>query len=261
MSTDGAFKISAIDRICDILDLLQSDPRGLSSAQVAEGAEMSASSALRYLTALEARRYVERNEHGDYEIGMAFVPFVSRQLEQLTRRARPWLERLRDAFEETVNLAMLDRHGVTYLDIVESPRSVQWAARPGDRDGIHATALGKAVAARLPTNRVKQILAAEGMPRRTPATITDVHEYLDELAEVRQRGWAFDNGENEPDARCVAVPLTGSHLPLALSLSAPASRLPFERAAEIAAVLTDVAARVTEDHGRQGRPPGSPRPH
>ena len=249
MPIDGAFTISAVDRICDILDLLQSDPRGLSFAQVAEGAEMSANSTLRYLTALEARRYVERNEHGDYEIGMAFVPFVSRQLEQLTDRAHPWLERLRDAFEETVNLAVLDRHGVTYLDIVESPASVQWEARAGDRDGIHSTALGKAVAAHLSTKRVEQILAAEGMPRRTPATITDVHEYLDELAEVRQRGWAFDNGENELGGRCVAVPLTGSHLPLALSLSAPASRLPVERAEEIAAVLADVASRVTNNSG------------
>jgi IclR family acetate operon transcriptional repressor len=247
MPIDGAFTISAVDRICDILDLLQSDPRGLSSAQVAEGAEMSANSALRYLTALEARRYVERNEQGDYEIGMAFVPFVSRQLEQLTRYAHPWLERLRDAFEETVNLAVLDRQGVTYLDIVESPASARWAARAGDRDGIHSTALGKAVAAHLSTKRVKQILTAEGMPRRTAATITDVHEYLDELDEVRQRGWAFDNGENEPGGRCVAVPLTGSHLPLALSLSAPASRLPVERAEEIASVLADVAARVTKD--------------
>jgi IclR family transcriptional regulator, acetate operon repressor len=249
MPVDGAFKISAVDRICDILDLLQSDPGGLSSAQVAEGAEMPASSALQYLTALEARRYVERNEHGDYEIGMAFVPFISRQLEQLTRRARPWMERLSDAFEETVNLGVLDRQGVTYLDIVESPRSVRWAARAGDRDGIHSTALGKAVAAHLSTKRVRQVLAAEGMPRRTPATITDIHEYLAELAEVRQRGWAFDNGENEPGGRCVAVPLTGSRLPLALSVSAPASRLPVERAEEIAAVLADVAARVTEDSG------------
>ena len=91
MRIDGAFKISAVDRICDILDLLQSDPGGLSSTQVAEGAEMSASSALDYLTALEARRYVERNEHGDYEIGRAFLPFVARQLEQLTQRAHPWM--------------------------------------------------------------------------------------------------------------------------------------------------------------------------
>lgn len=215
--------------------------------QVAEGAEMSTSSALQYLAALEARRYVERNERGDYEIGLAFVPFVSHQLQRLTHFARPWLERLRDAFEETVNLAVLDRQGVTYLSIVESPRSVRWAARAGDRDGIHSTALGKAAAAHLPTKRVEQILSAEGMPRRTPATITDIHAYLAELAEVRQRGWAFDDGENEPGGRCVAVPLTGSRLPLALSLSAPASRLPFDRAEEVASVLTDVAARLIQE--------------
>jgi IclR family acetate operon transcriptional repressor len=108
---------------------------------------------------------------------------------------------------ETVNLGVLGGEGVTYLDIVESPRSVRWEARAGGRDGIHSTALGKAIAAQLPGGRVRDILTVAGMPRKTTATITDLQQYLDELACVRERGWAFDGSENEPDGCCVAVPL------------------------------------------------------
>lgn len=250
---DSSYTIRAADRVCDILDLLLEDTGGVSLVQVAEVTALPKSSAFRYLATLEARRFVERDDDGNYRLGLAFLPFQSRQLELLTQRARPRLEQLRNKFEETVNLGMLDGNRVTYLDIVESQRSVRLAARPRDRDRIHSTALGKAIAAHLPVERVRDILATEGMPRLTAATITDTQAYLTEIAEVRERGWALDDGENEPDGRCVAVPLVGSRLPLAVSVSAPASRLPVQQVAEVATVLADVAAHLTEDFGGQPR--------
>jgi IclR family acetate operon transcriptional repressor len=252
---ESAYTIRAVDRVCDILDLLLEDTDGVSLVQVAEVTELPKSSAFRYLATLEARRFVERDDAGDYRLGLAFLPFQSRQLELLTQRARPRLEQLRNKFEETVNLGMLDGNRVTYLDIVESLRSVRLAARPGDRDWVHSTALGKAIASRLPVERVRDILATEGMPRLTAATITDPQAYLAEIDVVRDRGWALDDGENEPDGRCVAVPLAGSRLPLALSLSAPAGRLPMDHVEEIAVVLADVAAQLAEDFGGHPREP------
>jgi IclR family acetate operon transcriptional repressor len=248
---DSAYKIRAVERVCDILDLMLEDTEGVSLVRVAEVTDLPKSSAFRYLATLEARRFVERDDDGDYRLGLAFLPFQSRQLELLTQRARPRLEQLRNKFDETVNLGMLDGNRVIYLDIVESMRSVRLAARPGDRDHIHATALGKAIASRLPEERVRDILTAEGMPQMTAATITDPDVYLAEIAQVRDRGWALDNGENEPDGRCVAVPLSASRLPLALSVSAPAGRLPMDRVEETAAVLADIATQLAEDFGGQ----------
>ena len=252
---DNAYTIRAVDRVCDILDLMLEDTEGVSLVRVAEVTELPKSSAFRYLATLEGRRFVERDDAGNYRLGFAFLPFQSRQLELLTQRARPRLEQLRNKFEETVNLGMLDGSRVAYLDIVESLRSVRLAARTGDRDWIHSTALGKAIASELPVERVRDILATEGMPRLSAATITDPPAYLAEIAKVRERGWAIDDGENEPDGRCVAVPLKGSRLPLAVSLSAPASRLPMDRVEEIAAVLTDVAAQLAGDFGGQSQEP------
>jgi IclR family acetate operon transcriptional repressor len=249
--SDSAYKIRAVERVCDILDLMLEDTEGVSLVRVADVTQLPKSSAFRYLATLESRRFVERDDEGDYRLGLAFLPFQSRQLELLTQRARPRLEQLRNKFDETINLGMLDGNHVIYLDIVESLRSVRLAARPGDRDRIHSTALGKAIACRLPEERVRNILSAEGMPRLTSATITDPQAYFDEIARVRERGWALDDGENESDGRCVAVPLTGSRLPLALSLSAPAPRLPMERVEEIAAVLADTATQLAEDFGGQ----------
>src|SRR5690606_35356995 len=128
-------------------------------------------------------------------IGPAFLPLQSQQLSVLADRARPMLNRLRDTFAETINLGILDRNRVSYIEIVESPKSVRLAARPGDRDPIHCTALGKAIASVLEPERVRAILDAEGMPRRTATTITSVQAYLDELDRVRDLGYALDDQE------------------------------------------------------------------
>lgn len=249
----GDYSIRSAERVCDILDLLQSTSAGVALPDVAKATRLPKSSAFRYLATLENRRYVERDpDSGNYRLGLAFLPFQSRQFEIITQRARPHLEQLRDKFEETVNLGLLDGNRVTYLDIIESPRAVRLAARRGDRDLIHSTALGKAIAATLPTEAVRRILAAEGMAQRTDRTITLVDDYLGELKRVEEQGYAVDDGESESDGRCVAVPLGAARLPLAISVSAPAARLPTHQIEETAEILAGVAADLRSD--LEGRP-------
>jgi IclR family transcriptional regulator, acetate operon repressor len=251
------YHIRAVQRVCDILDLLQDASTGVALPDVAEVTGLPKSSAFRYLVTLEARRYVERDpDTGNYRVGLAFLPLRARQFELLARRLRPALETLRDRFEETINLGLLDSDRVIYLSILESPRSVRLAARSGDRDPIHSTALGKAIAAHLPVERVRQILAAEGMPRLTERTITDVEDYLNELQQVRESGFSVDDGENELDGRCVAVPLLGSRLPAAVSLSAPAVRLPPAQVGEVARAIAEACGSVLDHFGS---PPLVPR--
>lgn len=242
------YSVRAVERVCSILNLLQESIDGVSLIDVAQITDLPKSSAFRYLWTLEAHRYVERDpESGRYRLGLGFLGMQSRQLEVLRQRARAWLEKLRDELEETVNLGILDGDSVIYLDIVESRRGVRLAARRGHRDPIHSTALGKAIAAYLPQERVRDILHHAGMPRRTANTITDPDDYVAELARVRRNGHAVDNGENEIDGRCVAVALSGTRLPAALSLSAPAARFPLQDVESVAETLRKVAEQITTD--------------
>jgi IclR family transcriptional regulator, acetate operon repressor len=239
------YSIRAVRRVCEILDLLQRSPQGVALLDVTRATGLPKSSAFRYLATLERRRYVERDPvTATYRAGSAFLPLRAHEPELLARRARPHLERLRDRLEETINLGMLQGNRVIYLEIVESHRAMRLAARRGDRDPIHATALGKAIAANLPTRRVRAILEAEGMPRLTQRTLIDEESYLAELAKTRERGYALDNGESEIDGRSLAVPVVGGNLPAAISYSAPASRFPLDRVAEVAATLKQVAAGI-----------------
>jgi IclR family transcriptional regulator, acetate operon repressor len=242
---ESAYSIRAVQRVCDILDLLQSKRGRATLAEVAAVTKLPKSSAFRYLATLEARRYVERDaDSGIYQLGLGLLPLRAMQFDLIAERVRPYLEQLRDEYHETLNLAVLEGNTITYLDIVESPRAMRMASRRGDREPIHSTALGKALAAELQEERVRAILAAEGMPAFTERTLTRVDLYLSELQRIREQGFAIDDRENESEGRCVAVAVAGAQPPIAISLSAPISRLPRELLAEVAHRLQAVASTL-----------------
>lgn len=242
---DDRYSVRAVERVCSILNLLQESVDGVSLNEVAEATGLPKSSAFRYVHTLSAYRYVERDpKSGLYQLGLGFVGFQSRQVEVVRQRVRPGLEGLRDKLGETLNLGVLDGDSVIYLDVVESRRQVRLAAAKGDKEYLHSTALGKAIAAHLPEQRVRDILGRSGMPGVTPNTITTVEDYLAELARVRRLGYAVDNGENEVDGRCVAVPLSSGLLPAAVSFSAPSARFPIQQVEEVVALLKELAAQA-----------------
>jgi IclR family acetate operon transcriptional repressor len=245
------YPIRAVDRVCDILDALANAPGGVSLSEVAETADLPKSSAFRYLTALEARHYVERDpETGNvYRLGLAFRPPQTRTVERLTDLARPALEKLRDQLGETTNLGVLDGAQIVHTLVAESPQMMRLAARVGEKAYVHCTALGKAICAPLPPERVRAMLAAAGMPRLTSATIVDPEEFLAALERTRAEGFGLDDAENQPSGRCVAVRIEGVPIPAGISVSAPAERLPHE---QVPAVV-DRLHRVAHALARQMR--------
>ncbi|MGH2787805.1 MAG: IclR family transcriptional regulator [Actinomycetota bacterium] len=252
--SDGGerYSVRAVVRVMDILDLLQDSPDGRSLLEVSDALALPRSSAYRYLSTLETRGYVQRDgATGLYRFGLAFLPSHGRHLDVLAARARPVMEELRDRLGETINLGVLAGNRIVYLEILESNKAVRLAARRGDRDPIHSTALGKAIASRISADSVVAILSAEGMPKRTSKTITDETRYLRELEKVCAQGFALDLGENEEDGRCVAVPFQNSRLLAAISLSAPAARMESELMEDIATELMSAAQRIQTADGRR----------
>lgn len=252
MGTDGdagsAYPIRSVDRVCDILDTLANAPDGVTLTEVADATGLPKSSAFRYLSALEARHYVQRGHDAvTYRLGLAFRPQHTRGITRLAELARPALERLRDRIEETTNLGLLDGTSIVHSVVCESPQMMRLAARVGERGYVHATALGKAMAAGLPEDRVRSLIAVSGMPRFTDATITDLPTLLDELQKVREQGYAVDEQENQEGGRCVAVAIPGLGFAAAVSVSALAARFDATEVPVVARALRRVAKDLSKE--------------
>lgn len=166
--------LRSVDRVCDILDLLATTKEGATLRVIAESCGLAKGSTHRYLQALEFRRYVERSPNrATYHLGRALFALPAGHLEDLTERSRPFLEMLKTEYGQTANLGLRDGDHVVYLTIVESSASMRLASRPGDREDLHCSALGKALLATLSESELEAIVSRVGMTARTKHTITN----------------------------------------------------------------------------------------
>ncbi|MES1169755.1 MAG: IclR family transcriptional regulator [Leifsonia sp.] len=244
-TNEKGYGIRAVHRVCDLLDALaRSEGEAVALVDLAGAARLPKTSAFRYLATLEERRYVERVGDGAfYRLGSALAALQGNRFDALVDQAHHVLEQIRDEYDETTNLGVLIGDSVSYLDIVESRLSVRLAARPGERDAAHCTALGKALLAEMPDDAVRQLLG-QRYERHTDSTLITWPELQANLERVRRQGFAVDDEENEIGGRCIAVVIPGTGA--AISLSAPASRLAKARVPSVGQRLRDAAEEIAE---------------
>jgi len=123
---------------------------------------------------------------------------------------------------------------------------VRLAARVGDRDMVHSTALGKAIAAAIPEAEVRSLLQRTGLPRRTANTITRAADFVKHLELVRRHGFALDDQENDVEGRCVAVAIPAPRVQYAISVSGITSRFPMSKTVDVAREIRQVISELSE---------------
>ncbi len=224
------YNIQAVDRAIKVLELLsQNEVMKLDALSRELG--VSTSTTYRLLSTLQSHRYIEKDEpRGGYRLGLACLELARSfaGTSDIRRSALPDLDRLRDETRETVHLAVLDGMEVVYLDKRHGLHPIGlMSSRVGGRSPAHCTGLGKVLLAFEDPPDVDAHFRTRGLHRFTERTLTDVDDLLDHLEAVRERGYALDLGEHEPEVRCVAAPVfDGSgDVVAAISISGPASRL------------------------------------
>jgi DNA-binding IclR family transcriptional regulator len=164
--------------------------------------------------------------------------------------ARAQLGKLRERWNETVNLGIVEGHDVLYIEVVHSTAAVRVMPVIGQRMPLVTTALGRAFLSQMPESEVDQLL--DVLPH-SPKSSRERAALLDELRLCRDRGYAIDDQMNDPEILCVGsaiVDVSGS--PVAtLSISGPAYRMR-PRLAELGASCATAARAVSLALGAPG---------
>ena len=215
------------------MELLGEGGSGLTLEELSKSSGIPKSSLHRTLGALKHRGFASQNEDsGRYFLGnqMLRIAFGFHDHMDVRALVRPLLVRLRDEFNETVHMGVLDGTHVVYLDKVESSHPLKMTSVIGGRNPAHCTGLGKALLAwAYPSDEAARLWHRASGPftRRTRNSITSERRFVEEMAAVRSRGYALDLEESEYGVRCVGVPVfIGQPAPAAaISLATPAERL------------------------------------
>ncbi|MCO4239622.1 hypothetical protein NG702_19815 [Pseudarthrobacter sp. MDT3-28] len=116
----------------------------------------------------------------------------------------------------------------------------------GRRVYPHSTEVGNAILAALPDEQVLAIVRRTGLPTFTNTTVSTVKELFDDLALVRSRVYAVDEGEQEVGVRCYARGVDRAPTPTAVSVSGPTDRVLAEDSVRFVSALHSAAARLSE---------------
>lgn len=216
---------------------------GARVTELADRLDMHKSSVHNYLSTLVEEEFVVKRD-GEYHIGLRFLEFggLARNEIPLYSVGRSQVSDLADETGELANLLVEEQGQGIYLYREVGDEAVRVDSYTGQRVHLHNTALGKAVLAHLPEQRVRDIIDERGMPQTTEQTITDEETLFEELASIREEGVAFDDEERLEGLRCVAVPIIPQDGTVqgAVSLSGPKSRIRGDRfTTELPAVIGD----------------------
>lgn len=246
MSQQSAGGVQSVERVLDLLEIMADLGGSAALSDLASRSGLPLPTIHRLLRTLLAKGYARQLPNRKYALGPRLIHLGEAAGQQLGANAKSELAWLAGETEETTNMAVLDGDYVLYVAQAPSPHAMRMFTEVGRRAHTHSTGVGKAILSQLDDDAVRAIVQRAGMPRPTEHSIGTVDELLADLARVRERGYAIDEGEQELGVRCFAVPLPDFPTPAAISISGPDQRVTRDTATIAVPLLQQSARRISD---------------
>jgi len=218
--------ILVLQKIRQILECFTIEQPDLSLQQITKATGLPNSTSQRLVHNLVREGFLDRDEDR-YRIGLGLVRWAAPGSVglDLVQIARPVLRRLRDETNETACLYVRDGAYRTVVGLAETRHVVMRMFMVGMVMALHAGSAGKVFMAYDPTAR--QAAVSHGLTRQTPRTIVDIDMLDEQLARIRELGYAASFEERDVGAASVSAPVftMGGELAAVVGIAAPVQRL------------------------------------
>lgn len=245
--------IELVEKTLRVLESLGESESGIALGELAARVGLVKSSLFRILFTLNKLGYVEK-------VGPEGVYASTHRLQALARKpirrpslisiARPRLQEMCAKLRESAWLAEWRNGTVIMIDVAESSSHVlQLALNVGDRCPLHASALGKVIAAHLSRAELELVLGKDRLARYTERSVSSRKALLAQLAAIRRDGYGLNDEETIRGALAIGAPVfdsTGRAF-AAVSITAPTARCFPAKKHEMIAETIRAASVISED--------------
>jgi DNA-binding IclR family transcriptional regulator len=246
--------ITAVERTALVLKAFSSaHTPTLGVTEIAQQLDISKAVVHRILNSLRVQRFIDIDPTSRrYMLGPASLAVGLAFLRNVDVRdiARPVLRTLSDETHETATLSIRSGWQRIYIDQVTPGREVKMTVDLGRPFPLHAGSSSKALLAHLPVEEIDTYISVVGLQALTDLTITDSKQLKEELAKIREVGFAASSGERQSGAASVAAAILDhdGHPIAAMSLCGPAERFQSEVDAAASAVVA-ASRSISEQMG------------
>jgi DNA-binding IclR family transcriptional regulator len=235
-----------------ILNALMTQNDYMTIQQISGVTGLSSSTVHRVLQELLQCGFVEKDTFKKvYRIGPEMMSLImqmqmktSNYLIELSRSA---MKHLNDLSSETIHLITRHDDVAVYIAKVECKNQIGLRSTVGWEIPLYCTGGGKALLAYQPESWLEKYFSIVTFKRYTDNTLTEENDLRQELALIKQQGFALDNSEHNPDVVCIAAPVFASsqRAIASISISAPKYRFSLERASGLAADLLESTGQIS----------------
>lgn len=246
--------IQSIERAFAILEEVARHRDGIGLAELAKRVGLHSSTAFHLLRTMVLLGYVSQpRDSKKYRVGRRLFTLAAGALDEieLVNIATPVLERLTLDTGEASHFAIRSGEEIVVVAKTAGSGRFQLVDRSGAVRPAHATALGKVLVAALEPQELERFLGAHELRPYTARTIIEREPLRRELESVRKNGIAFDDGEFDPEVRCVAVPVRdfAGRVCGAIGISGPVWRLSVQALQDKSGRVREAAASLSSQLG------------
>ncbi len=235
--TSEKSNIQVISRAADILRVLALQSDGLSLGQIANRVELPRSTVQRIVSALVAEGFVHSDGSSrSLRLGPEIRSLAQASAGDVKERMRPILRDIANRTGETVDLAVLKRGRMHFIDQIVGSHRLRTVSSIGDSFPLTTTANGKAALACLDQAEAARLVLSELESEGDENRLMPV---LAELETIRSGALATDEDEHTEGVSAIgfAVRDTAGDV-IAVSVPVPTSRYPKVRE-KLARVLSE----------------------
>lgn len=203
------YTVFTMQKGINILNLFKINQR-LSFTDIQIQLNYNKSTLFRLLYTLEHNKYLFRDKHGRYELGLNIYILGNQisKISKLEKASDSYLKQLAEDTNLTVHLGILDGLNVVIIGKYNPPNSpINMVSRIGSSVPAHCTGQGKVLLSFSPKTKMEKIIRTHGLRRYTPNTIITENKLFEELQKIKERGYAIDHSEHEKHIQCIAYPI------------------------------------------------------
>ena len=253
--------VQSIERAFAILEEIARSREGITLANLSARVGLHNSTTFHLVKTMVSLGYVRQLKDKRYRVGRPLFVLAANALDdvEMVSLAMPILEDLSRETGEASHFAVRMGDAVVVIARTGGSGPFQLADRMGMVRPAHCTALGKIILAGLRPEQLELFLKRAELKAFTEKSITDVALLRREIEDVRRACIAFDDGEFDPELRCVGVPVKdfSGRLIGAIGISGPIWRLSIQALQSRAKSVEAAATRLSADFGAVDQvPPG-----
>lgn len=249
------YLVASVDRAIELLFILENSPREMGVTELSRELGVQKSTVHNLLQTLLARDFVRQTDTGHYTLGFRLMPLGLACTERLNIRriASPYLKELAAEAEEVALLAVLSAGQLTIVDKVEPKRPVFLIPRFDYCNTFHSTALGKVFLAYSAAPFQEKVMA-EPLPCYTAKTIGNKKILAEQLALIREQGYAVASDETIQGVTCIGAPIINANgkLEAAITVSGATAWFTKERLETIVQIMKEKTTAISKQLGYRG---------